>query len=120
MAIGTLPRRYRMRARQLEAGASVIERGIGPLHSVVASRACRGEACCEVIHRRYGTGVVLLVARVAGRTRQVVVVVDVTIRTLARGHRMRPRQGEAGAVVIERRVQPRTRVVALIAALGEV
>lgn len=120
VAVGALPRRHGMRSRQLEARAGVVERGIGPLHRVVAGRARRGEACREVIHRRYGAGVVLLVTRVTCRTRQVVVVVRVAIGALPRRHRVRSRQREAGAVVIEGRIEPRTGVVALIAALRKV
>ena len=42
------------------------------------------------------------------------------VRALTGWNRMRTRQLKAGAVVIKRRVQPRTRVVALIATLGEI
>ena len=65
-------------------------------------------------------GVVLLMARVAQRAVQIVVVVDVAIGTLARRYRVRTGQCKSCAVVIERRIQPRTRVVALIAGLREV
>ena len=109
-----------MRARQLETSACVIESAVRPLHRVVADFAGRGKRTCDVIHRRQSVAVVLLMARIAGRAGQVVVVVDVAIRTLTRRDRVRTGQGEAGAVVVECRVQPRTRIVALIAALGEV
>lgn len=59
-------------------------------------------------------------ARDASRARNVEVVVEVAIGALARRHRMAPHQGESGTVVVERRVQPSRRVVALIAGLGEV
>ena len=42
------------------------------------------------------------------------------VRALTRRHSVRSRQHEAGAVVVESRIQPRGRVVALIAGLREV
>ena len=59
-------------------------------------------------------------AGIARRARQVVIVVCVAVGTLTRRHRVRSGQREAGTVVVERRVQPRGRVVALIAPLGEI
>ena len=73
-----------------------------------------------MIDRGQRVGVILLMARVARGARQVVVIVRVAIRTLARRNRVRSGEREAGAVVVERRVQPRTCVVALIAALREI
>ena len=58
--------------------------------------------------------------RVARGARQAVVVAAMAVRALTGWNRMRTRQLKAGAVVIKRRVQPRTRVVALIATLGEI
>jgi len=59
-------------------------------------------------------------ARHAGGAGQVVVVVHVTIRTLSRRDRMRTGQGESGAAVVERGIQPGSRVVTLVAGLREV
>ena len=59
-------------------------------------------------------------ARDTGRAGQVVVVVHVTVGALPRRDRMRTRQREARAVVIESRIQPRSRAVALIAGLREI
>ncbi len=49
--------------------------------------------------------------------RQVVIVVGVAIGALARRHRMQPSQRKGRKVVIERRVGPGSRVMALIAGL---
>jgi len=71
--------------------------------------------------RRIGrAGIVLLVAGVAQRAVQGVVVVDMAIRTLARRHGVRSSQREAGAVVVERGIQPAAGIVALVACLREV
>ena len=120
VAIGAKPRRHGMRARQLEPRAGVVERGIGPLNRVVTRLARCGEARGDVIHRRQSVVVVRLMARDTGRAGQVVVVVHVTVGALPRRDRMRTRQREARAVVIESRIQPRSRAVALIAGLREI
>ena len=120
VAIAAKPRRHRVRARQLEAGAGVIERAIGPLNGVMAGLACRRESGGEVIHRRQGIRVVLGVAAHTCCGRQVVVVVDVAVGALTRWNGVRPGQSESGTVVVESRIEPRSRVVALIAALREV
>lgn len=59
-----------------------------------------------MIHRGDRVVVVGLVARNASRGREVVIVVDVAIRTLARRHHMASRQREAHSVVVEARIQP--------------
>lgn len=120
VAIAAKPRRHRVRARQLEAGAGVIERAIGPLNGVMAGFACRRESGGEVIHRRQSIRVVLLMAAHTCCGRQVVVVVDVAVGALTRWNGVRPGQSESGTVVVESRIEPRSRVVALIAALREV
>jgi len=120
VAIGTEPRRHGMRARQLEAGGRVIERGVRPLHRVVTGVASGRERSRDVVHRGGRIVVIRLVARDAGGAGQVVIVVDVTIGASTRRHRVRASQREAGAVVIEGCVEPRAGAMALIASLREV
>lgn len=86
----------------------------------MASFTGRWESCRDVVHRSYCVVVIVLVARNAGGAGQVVIVVDVAVGTLSRRNRMRSGQRESGAAVIKSRIQPRTRVVALIAGLGKV
>jgi len=67
----------------------------------------RGRECRrKVFHRRGRTVVILLVTRHASRRRDVVVVVEVAIAALPRWHSVIAGQGEAGAVVVERCIQP--------------
>ena len=107
-----------MRAGQGEGRVVVIERGVCPHGGVVAEFARRRESGRSV-RGIVGAGVVLLVARVAQGTVQRIIVVDMAIRALPRRNSVTSRQRETGAAVIERRVCPRTRVVALIACLRE-
>ena len=57
-----------------------------------------------MIDGRQRVSVILLMTRVAGGARQVVVVVAMAVRALTGWNRMRTRQWKAGAVVIKRRV----------------
>ena len=109
-----------MRSRQLEAGTGVVELAIAPLHRVVAGFACGRQCGRDVIDWRHRLRIVRLMTRVARHAGQVVVVVSVTVGTLTRRHGVRAGQRESGAVVVELCVRPRTRVVALIAALREI
>lgn len=120
VAIGTLPRRHRMRSRQLESCARVIERPVGPEHCIVAGFTGGGETRSNMVHRRGGVVVVGLMAGYARRIREVVIVVHVAIGALPWRRRVRSGQRESRAVVIKRRIQPGARVVALVASLGEV
>ena len=120
VAVDALPRRDGVRARQLESSRGVIEGGIGPEHGVVAGLARRRESRGNVVHRRGGGVVVVLVARHAGRAGEVVIVVDMTVGALPRWRSMRAGQGESSAVVVEGRIQPGSRVVALVAGLREI
>jgi len=120
VAVSTHPRRDGVRARQLESSRRVIERGVCAEHGVVAGLARCRESRRNVVHWRGRGVVVVLVARHAGRAGQVVIVVDMTIRALPRGRRVRAAQGESSAVVVEGRIQPGSRVVALVAGLREV
>ena len=97
----------------------MIEHRIGPQVRVVTLLASLGEAGSHVVGIRCSLEVFQVAADTSGR-RQVVVVVDVAIRTLPRRYRVHPGQCKTGAGVVESRVEPRSRVVALLASLGEV
>jgi RNase P protein component len=62
----------------------VIELAITPLHGIVTSRAGGRKPGRNVVHRRSRIVIVGLMTRHTSRAGQVVVIVDVTIRTLAR------------------------------------
>ena len=117
VAVGACPRRDRMRARQRESGLRVIELAIRPLDGVVAVLASGRET--RVRYRSFRIVVVGLVARNAGRVRDVVVVVDVAVGTGSWRNRMRARQRESGLRVIELAIGPLDRVMALFAGGGE-
>jgi len=72
-----------------------------------------------VRHRRSRRVVVGLVATDAGGRRDVVVVVDVAVRALARRHGMRAGQREPGGRVVKRCRLPCRCVVARLASLRE-
>ncbi len=96
----------------------MIELGRLPRGGVVTNLASLGESCLHVI----GIGrplVVLEMTGHAGRGSQVVIVVDVAVRTLARRNGMATRQGEVHRVVIEVCRLPGDRGVALLASLGK-
>jgi len=112
VAIAAQPRRHGVITRQLKTGRRMIEFAVGPEHSVVARLARGGESHGNVVHRRGRVVVVVLMARNAGSRRDVVVVADVAIAALPRRHGVIAGQGEAGAVVVERRIQPRRSAVA--------
>ena len=113
VTIDALPRRHGVRARQNEASRGVVELAIGPGDRVMTLRArCREPG---MRHRRGGIVVIGLMATHAGGRSDVEVVVDVTVRTLARRNRVRTGQSEAGGRVIELRVRPLHRVMALLA-----
>ena len=117
VTVRTLPRRHGMRTRQNESGGRVIELAIRPGHGVVTLRAgCRETG---VRHRRGRRVVVGLVATDAGGRGDVVVVVDVTVRALARRHRVRARQREPGCGMVKRCRLPCSGVVARLASLRE-
>ena len=120
VAVGAQPRRDRVQTGQSEARGRVVERAVGPQHRVVAVLARGREACRCVRHRGRRIVVVGLMARDAGRICNRVIVVDVTIGANARRHGVIAGQGEARAVVIEGRIQPRRGGVACVAGLREV
>lgn len=96
----------------------MVERAVGPLHGVVAAFTSSGEA--GVRHWSGRVIVVVLVTTYAGCGGDVVVVVDVAIGTLPRRDRVGSGQRKSCAVVIEGGIQPRARVVALLAGLRKV
>src|SRR6185437_5533884 len=97
---------------QRKTGGRVIKGGLQPRHGVVADGAVRGESRLRVVRVR-GAVVVLHVALIARATGQVVVVVDVTLRTLQ--SRMSVCQRKSDRVVIEARRLPRAGAVAGLA-----
>jgi len=120
MAVRTLPRRHHVRVGQWEARGGVVKLAVSPEQRVVAGLASCRKTGLDVVHRRDRIVVIVLVAGNAGRARQIVVVVDMAIRTLSRRHHVVPREREAGAVVIERRVEPSGCAMARVARLRKV
>lgn len=119
VAIGTLPRRYRVRAGKGKSGAAVIECRIQPRSCFVALLAGLWEVRGDMV-RICRTLIILEVATDARVCRQVVIVVDMTIGALSRRDSMHSRQRKVRVVVVKRGVRPRSDVVALLAGLGEI
>lgn len=88
VAIGTLPRRHRVRAGQRECCVVVVKRGIGPYGRVVAQFTCCRETSGRV-SRIVRSGIIRLVARVAQGAIERIVVVLVAIGAQTRRNRMR-------------------------------
>ena len=120
VTIEALTRRHRVRPSQSESGAGVVEFAVGPKHGVMAALARRGEVRGHVVHRAECRVVVGLMAAHAGSSGDVVVVVDVAVRTLPRRHRVRSSQREPGRVVVESCIQPAGGAVTLLTGLREV
>ena len=119
VAIRALPRRNQVRPTQREPGAVVVEAGVRPRGRVVALIAALREVRSHVIGVRRPL-VVLQVARDTRGARKVVIVVDVAVRAQARRHRVPAAERKPGAAVVEGCVQPRNRIVALLAGLSEI
>ena len=119
VAIGAGPRRNCMQTREREPSAGMVERGIHPVRGVMAGIASLREVCRDVI-RVCGPLEVFQVAAHAGCTVQAVVIVDVAVSAGPRWHRVHPSERETGAGMVERRVHPVGRVVALLASLREI
>ena len=98
----------------------MVKRGVGPQTGVVTGFASGRECGCDVVHRRLRIVVIRLMARDAGGSGQVVIVVDVTIRTCPRRNGVTAREREPGGAVIERGVEPGAGAVALFAGLREI
>ena len=94
VAIGTLPWRNRMRSRKGEVDQRVVERCGLPRRRRVALSAIRREVRYHVIRIR-GALEILQVTANTSRARQVVIVVDVTIGTLAGRNRVSPAKRES-------------------------
>ena len=101
----------RMKSRQRECRFAVVELAVCPLDGVVAQLACRREPELNMVDRSCSSVVVLQVAGGASCTRQVVVVVDVAVRTHSRWNHVRVRECEACRRVVELPVRPTDRVV---------
>lgn len=101
----------RVFAGQSPAGLSVVKSRAGPVRRAVAAFACRRQAERDVVHRRLRVVVIRLVAGYAGRIRQFVVIVDMTLGAF--GVRfMEPGQRPARGGVVEARSSPNCLVVA--------
>jgi len=106
VAVGALTRRNGVHARQRETGRRVVKRSIGPGDRVMALLARRRESGSGVCDWRRRVVVIGLVARYAGSSRKVVVVIDVAVGASPRWNGVRSRQRKSRAVVIEGRTQP--------------
>ena len=106
-------------SRQRESRLGVIEFAVRPLDCVVAQIARRWETKLDMVDRSCCAVVVLQVARRTSGTRQVVVVVDVTVRAGSRWNGVRVREGETGRRMIELAVGPLDRVVTALTGCRE-
>lgn len=103
---------------QRKSDSVVIERRRLPRNRRVTGLAGLRETSLDVI----GTRRSLKILQMAGHTscaRQVEIIIDVTVDTNSRRISVRVRQRETRGRMIELRVQPRVRVVALLATCGE-
>ena len=117
VAVRARSRRHSVRTGQREGRVVVIEGRIRPGGGVMAHLASRGEA--GVWHGTVRSREIFLMARNAGRSGDVVIVVDVTIGASARRDGMQTGQRETGLRVIELGIRPLDRVVTLLAGGGE-
>src|SRR6185369_11167826 len=92
-----------VRPGQRESGSRVVESGASPGRGAVATLTSLGQRSLHVVGIG-GALVVLQVARDAGGVGQVVISIDVALRTLQRD--VRACEREAGLSVIEGRVCP--------------
>ena len=109
-----------MHSAQCKASRGVIELAIRPADGVVAGLARRREIRRDVVDRRFRRVVVSLMTRDAGGNRDVVVAVDVAVRTLARRNCMCAGEREARLRVIEVGRRPGIGRVATVAGLREI
>ena len=118
VAIGTLPRRNRMRARQHKVHRGMIETRRLPGRSCVALQAIRREIGSHVIRIPRALKI-FEVAGQASRGGQVVVVVDVAIDALTRWHSVPARQQEPCGRVVKFSVEPVVTGMACVACRRE-
>jgi len=119
VTIRALPRWNGMLSGQGPAGCGVIERAIHPVDRVMALLTGRREIGGDVIHGRRRVVVVLLVTTHTGGDRDVVVVIDVAIRTLPRRIGVHAGQRKSGLRVIEACRRPTAGGVADLAGLRD-
>ena len=118
VAIRALTRRYSVRSGQREPRGRVVKLAMAPEHCVVTTLAGGRETGMGNGSR--GASIIFLVAGVTRCAIQRVIVVDMTIGTLPRRHSVGSSQRESGAVVVEGRIQPGSRVVTRGAGLREI
>ena len=98
----------------------MVKRGIGPQNGVVTGFASCRERGRNVIHRRGRVVVIRLVARDASSAGQIVIIVDVAVRTGSRRHGVTAREWEPGSAVVKRGIEPGAGSVALVTGLREI
>ena len=104
VTVCALPRRHQVRAGKRKSGGRVIELAAGPRDHVMTLLASGRETR---VRNRCSRGIeVVLVATDARRTRDVVVVVDMAVRTLPRGHHVCTCQRESGLRMVKCRLLP--------------
>ena len=118
VAIGALARRNGVRPGERERGLAVVKDGVCPDGRVVAEFAGSGKAS-RGVGRIVRARIVLLVAVVAERAVQGVVVTDMAVDTLPRWHSMRSGQREACGRVIKLGIDPGHSVMAVFAGRRE-
>jgi len=118
MAIGAGPRWNRVRSRQREIDAIVVESRWRPARCRVARVARCREIQGHMARIRRALKIFHVATR-ACRVSQRVVVVDMAIRARAWRHCVHPSEREPGAVVVEGRIGPVAGAMALLAGLRE-
>lgn len=118
VAIRALTRRYSVRSGQREPRGRVVKLAMAPEHCVVTTLAGGRET--GMGNGSCGASIIFLMAGVTRGAIQRVVVVDMAIGALSRWHGVGSSQRESGAVVVECRIQPGSRVVTRSAGLWEV
>jgi len=114
VAIRADARRHGVRSGKGEGRVAVIESRIGPHGCIVADFASGGKSSRRV-RRIVCAGIVFLMARIAQRAVQRVVIADVAVGANPRRHQVGSSQLEAGCRVIEGAVAPLHRIVASFA-----
>ena len=118
VAIGALPWRYRVHARQRKISRIVVEGCVRPRGGVVALRAGLREVRSHVI-RIVRSLVILQMATDAGRARQIEVAIDMAIGALPGRHGMASTQWKSHRTVVEVCIQPCVHSVAGCAVGGK-